>query len=114
MLTSEEERLLTSTERPIVLADRREPSVIDPGVAPANPLLGIFLPYSPLHQLLLDRVDLPLVMTSGNVSDEPIAYTDEEALSRLAGIAEIAVDQRIKRRHSRAGQGEREECVVRR
>jgi hydrogenase maturation protein HypF len=79
VLTQEEERLLTSVERPVVLAERREASNLSEGVAPANPLLGLLLPYSPLHQLLLDRVDAPLVMTSGNVSDEPIAYTDEEA-----------------------------------
>jgi hydrogenase maturation protein HypF len=88
-LTSEEERLLLSVERPIVLADRREPSQLSSAIAPFNPLVGIFLPYSPLHQLLLDRVDRPLVMTSGNVSDEPLAYTDEEALERLGEIADL-------------------------
>jgi hydrogenase maturation protein HypF len=89
VLAEEEERLLLSVERPIVLVDRREPSPLSPAVAPRNPLVGIFLPYSPLHQLLLDRVDRPLVMTSGNVSDEPLAYTDEEALQHLGGIADL-------------------------
>ncbi len=89
VLTTEEERLLLSVERPIVLVDRRDPSPLSQAVAPRNPLVGIFLPYSPLHQLLLDRVDRPLVMTSGNISDEPVAYTDEEALERLGGIADL-------------------------
>ncbi len=89
VLSNDEERLLLSVERPIVLATGRVPSPISPAVAPGNPLVGLFLPYSPLHQLLLDRVDRPLVMTSGNVSDEPIAYTDEEALSRLGPSADL-------------------------
>jgi hydrogenase maturation protein HypF len=89
VLTPEEERLLTSVERPIVLVERREPTTLAAGVAPDNPLLGLLLPFSPLHQVLLDRVDVPLVMTSGNVSDEPPAYTDEEALSRLGDIADL-------------------------
>ncbi|MBE3033020.1 MAG: carbamoyltransferase HypF, partial [Actinobacteria bacterium] len=88
---AEEERLLLSSERPIVIATRREPSPIATGVAPFNPLIGIFLPYSPLHHLLLARAGRPLVMTSGNIADEPIAYTDEEALARLGGIADIVV-----------------------
>jgi hydrogenase maturation protein HypF len=89
VLTNDEERLLLSVERPIVLVERREPSCLTPGVAPGNPLVGMILPYSPLHQLLLDRVQRPLVMTSGNVSNEPIAYTDEEALSTLGEIADL-------------------------
>ena len=59
-------------------------------VAPGNPWLGLMLPYTPLHHLLLRELSgIPLVMTSGNRSDEPIAYRDEEALSSLAGIADI-------------------------
>ena len=54
-------------------------------VAPRSPELGVMLPYSPLHHLLLADVGAPLVMTSGNVSDEPIAYRDDDALERLAG-----------------------------
>ena len=52
------------------------------------------LPYSPLHHLLLADVGVPLVMTSGNVSDEPIAFTDEDALERLAGIADVFLTAR--------------------
>jgi hydrogenase maturation protein HypF len=74
-----------------VIAERREPSPIARGVAPFNPLIGIFLPYSPLHHLLLARAGRPLVMTSGNVADEPIAYTDEEALARLGRVADVFV-----------------------
>ena len=57
-------------------------------VAPGNRQLGIMLPYTPLHHLLLRRLGRPIVLTSGNVSDEPIAYTDGDALARLAGIAD--------------------------
>jgi len=89
ILSPEEERLLSSPEAPIVLVQRRRPSVIADEVAPRNPLLGLLLPYSPLHHLLLRAVDRPLVMTSGNLSEEPIAYRNEEALERLRGIADL-------------------------
>ncbi len=66
---------------------RRE---VAPLVAPGNPTLGVMLPYTPLHHLILDEMDgVPLVMTSGNASDEPIAYEDEDAIARLAGIADV-------------------------
>jgi hydrogenase maturation protein HypF len=59
-------------------------------IAPGNPLLGIMLPYTPLHHLLLEAMSpVPLIMTSGNVADEPIAYRDDEALERLAGVADL-------------------------
>ncbi|OFW04769.1 MAG: carbamoyltransferase HypF [Acidobacteria bacterium RIFCSPLOWO2_02_FULL_67_36] len=87
----EEERLLLSPERPVVIARRREPSPVAVAIAPHNPLLGLFVPYSALHHLLLDRVGRPLVMTSGNRSDEPMAYTNEEALTRLGGIADVLI-----------------------
>ena len=83
-----ERRLLTSPARPIVLAPRRSDAAVAPAVAPRAPELGVMLPYSPLHHLLLGDVGHPLVMTSGNVSDEPIAYRNEDALGRLAGIAD--------------------------
>jgi hydrogenase maturation protein HypF len=72
--------------RPIVIAPRR--GEVAPSVAPRSRELGVMLPYSPLHHLLLADAGVALVMTSGNVSDEPIAFTDEDALERLAGIAE--------------------------
>ena len=85
----EEERLLCGPERPIVLLDRREDSSIAHGVAPFQKTLGVMLPYSPLHHLLLRGPLKSLVMTSGNVSDEPIAYKNEEARDRLSEIADF-------------------------
>ena len=83
------ERALASGARPIVLLPRRDgPAPVAAAVAPGNRHLGLMLPYTPLHHLLLRHVAGPLVLTSGNVSDEPIAYTDEDALSRLGGIAD--------------------------
>jgi hydrogenase maturation protein HypF len=75
-------------ERPIVIAPRLPGARVAPSVAPRSRELGVMLPYSPLHHLLLADVGLPLVMTSGNVSDEPIAYENGDALERLAGIAD--------------------------
>jgi hydrogenase maturation protein HypF len=80
--------LLTGRRRPIVLADKRPGADLAPSVAPGNRALGVMLPYTPLHYLLLQACSGPLVLTSGNVSDEPIAYRDEDALARLAGIAD--------------------------
>jgi len=85
----EEERLLCSPERPIVLLNRKKDSSIAPSVAPFQKTLGVMLPYSPLHHLLLHGPLKSLVMTSGNVSDEPIAYKNEEACRRLSEIADF-------------------------
>ena len=86
-----EAALLASPRRPIVLLARRPGSREPPvaaSVAPRNRFLGLLLPYTPLHHLLLREVGGPIVLTSGNVSDEPIAYLDGEASDRLAGIAD--------------------------
>jgi hydrogenase maturation protein HypF len=88
-LDAEGERLLLGVERPIVLAPRRPDAPVARSVAPGSPELGVMLPYSPLHHLLLADAATTLVMTSGNVSDEPIAYGDEDARARLAGIADL-------------------------
>jgi len=87
----EEERLLCSPERPIVLLNKKKGSSIAPGVAPFQKTLGVMLPYSPLHHLLLCGPLKSLVMTSGNVSDEPIAYKNEEACRRLSEIADFSL-----------------------
>jgi hydrogenase maturation protein HypF len=113
-LGPEEAALLESPERPIVLVrrrstpftlsegsalrsragrsrraqDERAPQLAD-GIAPGSPLVGLLLPYAPLHHLLLAAAGRPLVMTSGNLSDEPIAFEDADALARLGSIADL-------------------------
>ena len=91
-VSPEEENLLTSPQSPIVLMRWREDSPTSVGVsrevAPNLRFLGIMLPYTPLHHILLRDTGLPLVMTSGNLSEEPIARDNEEALRRLSGIAD--------------------------
>ncbi len=98
----EEWELLRSPERPIVLLRRsRCPSAPAAySVAPGHPRLGIMLPYTPIHHLLCADFGRPFVLTSGNRSDEPIAYEDEEARRRLAEIADafLAHDRPIHRR----------------
>jgi hydrogenase maturation protein HypF len=98
-LTPAEVGLLQSPARPVVLVRRRE-SPLAPSVAPGTHWVGLMLPYSPLHHLLAHDFGRPLVLTSGNHSDEPIAFDDEEARSRLAGIADafLAHDRPIHRR----------------
>ena len=88
-LTAEEEALLTTSARPIVLARRRNGCGIADNVAPGIPWLGVFLPYAPLqHLLFTDPRIQALVMTSANLSEEPIAIDNDEALARLGGIAD--------------------------
>ena len=79
---------LCSRERPIVLMKRREESDVAPEVAPVLDTLGLMLPYTPLHHLLLNDFAGPLVMTSGNMSEEPIAMGNREAVRRLEGLAD--------------------------
>lgn len=87
-LTEPEEQLLRSSAAPIVLL--KKTSDISPPVAPGNQHLGVMLPYTPLHHLLLEAVEQrPLIMTSGNRSDEPIARDNDEALEQLRGIADV-------------------------
>jgi hydrogenase maturation protein HypF len=102
-LSAAEEQLLASPSRPIVLLRRRPDRPADrggevghgpratpiaPSVAPGNRYLGLMLPYTPLHYLLSADLGEPFVLTSGNVSDEPIAYLDDDAFARLSGIAD--------------------------
>lgn len=84
----EEKALLLSPERPIVLLPKKIPNSIAPSVAPNNHYFGVMLPYTPLHHLLLDQGFSALVMTSGNISEEPICRDNEEAFGRLEGIAD--------------------------
>jgi hydrogenase maturation protein HypF len=120
-LTPEETELLTSPARPIVLVERRatkspgaeqhgdrRPSLAD-GVVTAEPdraaalnrRVGLFLPYTPLHHLVLQGLDRPIALTSGNLADEPLVTDDAEALERLAGIADsfLAHDREIRARY---------------
>jgi hydrogenase maturation protein HypF len=90
-----EERLLRSSESPIVLLNRLQSAIRNPQsaisllVAPGNPHLGVMLPYTPLHHLLLAELGFPVVATSGNLSDEPICTDEREALERLQDIADV-------------------------
>lgn len=82
------DRLLSGPERPIVLLPRHG-GAIAPSVAPGSARLGALLPYSPLHHLLLQDLGIPVVATSGNLSDEPIVTDEDAAFRRLAGVADL-------------------------
>ena len=89
-----EMRLLVSPESPIVLLKRLPPtdnqaSAIASSIAPGNPNLGVMLPYTPLHHLLMRELNFPIVATSGNLSDEPICIDEADALKRLRGLADF-------------------------
>jgi hydrogenase maturation protein HypF len=83
--------VLVSPRRPIVLAARHPDAPIAGGIAPGLPELGVMLPPSPLHHLLVTRFGRPLVLTSGNLSDEPIAYTDDDAIARLGPMVDAVL-----------------------
>lgn len=88
LVTEEEKQLLTSAAAPIVLLKLHTENTLAPGVAPGLKYLGVILPYTPLHHLLIADAGRPLVMTSGNLAEEPIARDNDEALNRLCGIAD--------------------------
>lgn len=99
---------LGSPAAPIVISDRRIDAPITRGVAPGNPTLGVMLPTTPLHHLLLEAVGRPVVATSGNLTDEPICIDDREAMQRLGVIADGFL------RHDRPIQRHVDDSVVRR
>jgi hydrogenase maturation protein HypF len=85
-----EQRLLLSPECPIVLLRRRTgPLLVAPQIAPGNPMLGVMLPCTPLHHILMRDLGFPIVATSGNLTDEPICTDEHEALDRLNGLADF-------------------------
>ncbi len=88
-LSTIEEDLLATSAAPIVLLRRRKSTEVADGVAPNNPFIGLMLPYSPLHHLILRALEAPVVATSGNLSDEPICTDEHDAVQRLAGIADF-------------------------
>jgi hydrogenase maturation protein HypF len=87
-IDTDEAALLTSRERPIVLLRQRHERGLSRGVAPGLDTIGVMLAYTPLHHLLCELVRRPMVMTSGNLSEEPIAIANNDAMRRLAGIAD--------------------------
>ncbi|MGH3774485.1 MAG: carbamoyltransferase HypF [Pseudonocardiaceae bacterium] len=101
------ERVLAGRRRPVVLLPRRPEAPVAPAVAPGNRSLGLMLPYTPLHHLLLRATAAPIVLTSGNISDEPIAYRDDDARRRLTGIADAFLT------HDRAIHMRTDDSVVR-
>ena len=94
-----EAALLTSTAAPIVLLARREDDPLSPVLAPALDRLGVLLPYSPLHHLLMDALKFPVVATSANRSGAPLCFDNDQALQALEGIADgfLLHDRRIVR-----------------
>ena len=87
-LDDEEIAVLSSPQRPILLLTKQAEHPIAPSVAPTNCYFGVMLPYAPLHYLILEKYFTALVMTSANLSEEPIAIANHEAVERLAGIAD--------------------------
>ena len=102
-----EERELSRVEAPIVLLRARNPRRLPEAVAPGLDTLGFMLPATPLHLLLMDEFDHPLVMTSGNISDEPAVIDDADARRRLAAVASFALT------HDRAIANRVDDSVVR-
>ena len=88
MISSEEEQSLQSHRAPIILLKKLSNCQIAESVAPGNDYLGIMLPYTPLHHVLFEDLDTPLIMTSANYSEEPICIENDEAFKRLENIAD--------------------------
>jgi hydrogenase maturation protein HypF len=86
----QERRLLECRERPIVLLRTRDGTALSADVSPGNGFLGVMLPYSPLHHLVCEGLP-PLVMTSGNIAEEPIVHDNQAAVDRLGRLADAFV-----------------------
>jgi len=89
LVSEEEARLLTSVERPILLLRKKPAAKLAPELTGENPLIGIFIPYTPLHHLLMREMGRPLVMTSGNLSEEPMVVRNADALTDLGEVADV-------------------------
>ncbi|MBL8176023.1 MAG: carbamoyltransferase HypF [Bryobacterales bacterium] len=87
-ISEQESSLLTSPAAPIMLLPRKDKSSVAPGVAPHSPTLGLMLPYTPLHHLLMRELGFPVVATSGNLGEEPILIDEHDALAKLGRIAD--------------------------
>jgi len=87
-----EAELINSKEKPIVIVPKRRDTCISPLVAPGMDRIGVFLPYTPLHYLLLEMVNVPLVATSANHSDEPIIRNCDELLEKLGTVVDMVID----------------------
>jgi hydrogenase maturation protein HypF len=107
LVSEEEARLLTSVERPIVLLRKKPDAKLAPEVTGDNPLVGVFLPYTPMHHLLMREVSKPLVMTSGNFAEEPMVHRDADAFARLVDVADLFIT------HNRAIESRIDDSVVR-
>ncbi|HEY3860701.1 MAG TPA: carbamoyltransferase HypF [Verrucomicrobiae bacterium] len=103
----DEKRLLNSPRRPIVLLRKRAGAGVAESVAPGNPWLGVMLPYTPLHCLLLRQAGIPLVMTSGNGRDDPIVYQNAWMREKLGGLADFVLT------HNRAIESRCDDSVMR-
>jgi len=99
-VNSSEEILLTGAEAPIVLLEKKPDSDLPDVIAPGNPSLGCMLPYTPLHFLMLAKLSIPVVATSGNLVDEPICTDENEAVHRLAFADTLLVHDRPIVRHA--------------
>jgi len=83
-----EERAIDSIEKPVVIVRKKETSTIAQSVSPDNNTVGVFLPYSPLHLIILRKLKKPIVATSANITDEPIVRDEKDAFTRLSDIAD--------------------------
>ncbi|MDH4028893.1 MAG: carbamoyltransferase HypF, partial [Nitrospirota bacterium] len=100
LVTETEERAISSVERPVVIVKKKEGSSLAAPVSPDNATVGVFLPYTPLHHIMLKKLRKPVIATSANMTDEPIAIDEQDAFKRLADIADyfLAHNRGIVRR----------------